>query len=173
MFSKILQKKKGFTLVEMIIYVAIAAIILLVIFNMVLVIARSNKEFRASRNIQNAAITSIERMTRDIQDAASVSTAQSTLGSHPGSLYMSVENSAGSTYTIEYVLTNGRIHVLQDGTDIGPITPSNVEVSNLVFYVGSTGLGQMVRFEVTIDTSLGTVSKSENFYMTTVVRGSY
>ena len=148
---------KGFTLVEMVVYVAIVAVVLLVVVNMVLVIARSSKEFRVSRNIQNAAITAIERISRDIQ----------------GSLYLDVKDNTGTDKTIEYILSNGQINLEEDGINLGPITPNNVEVTSLVFYVGSTGLSQMIRAEIGITSSIGTVSKSENFYITAVARGSY
>ena len=167
------QKEKGFTLIEMVAYVAIVALILLGMVNMVLVIARSNKEFRVSRNIQNAATTAIERITRDIQDAEVVDVAQSTLSSHPGDLYLDVRDGVGTDKVIEFVLTNGRIHVFEDSVDLGPITPDDVEVTQLVFYVGSTGTGQMVRIEMTISSSIGNVTKTENFYATSVVRGTY
>ena len=149
------------------------AVVLLVVVNMVLVIARSSKEFRVSRNIQNAAITAIERISRDIQDAESANTSLSTLGVNPGSLYLDVKDNTGTDKTIEYILSNGQINLEEDGINLGPITPNNVEVTSLVFYVGSTGLSQMIRAEIGITSSIGTVSKSENFYITAVARGSY
>lgn len=168
-----MQSPRGFTLVEMVVYVAIVALVFFIIFNMVLVIAESNKEFRVSRNIQNAATTAIERMTRDIHGAVVVNTAQSTLGSHPGTLHISTEEGDGTEKTLEFSLTDGRIYVAEDGVSLGPITPQNTEVTHLVFHVGSTGVNQMARIEMTISSAVGSVSKEETFYMTSVVRGSY
>jgi len=159
--------KKGFTLIEMIFYVAIVALVLLVIVNMILVVAWSNREFRVSRSIQNASVTAIERISRDIQDAKNASQSTS------DSLSLDIEDGQENTKTIDFVLTNGRIHVLEDSTDLGPITPDNVEITGLTFDLVTASTTQLVRTEISISSNIGSVSKSESFYTSAVLKGTY
>lgn len=154
--------KKGFTLVEMIFYVAIVALVLLVIVNMVVVIGDSNREFRVARNVQNASITAYERITRDIQGAEGVNSAGSTL-----SLDM------GDSNTIEFTLLGGEIHVLENGFDLGPITSGEVVVSDLYFNLSTNSSGaEIVQVQMVLESNIGGVQKIEDFQSSALVKGS-
>ena len=77
--------KNGFTLIELVVYVALVALVAVVTTNTVLVLNRSLVTIRIERKLTSSAETSLRRMIREIHLAKGIY-ASSTLGVSPGVL---------------------------------------------------------------------------------------
>jgi len=163
---------KGFTLIETVIYTAILGLLLAVAVSSLVLILNLYTRFDVRRDIQDSALTSLDRMTREIRNAASVSTSGSSFGAHPGILVTSV-NEGGTPITRQFSLDNGVLHLYEDGADQGPLTSSDVEVVSFILHRGQTSYSEVVRLQLQLQAGNGDNQETKTFYTSTVLRGSY
>lgn len=170
-FSK--KNLGGFTLVEMLVYVAILAVIFVLAINITLAMMRAFTDIRVSRDINNAATVALERITRETRAAYDIDGAQSTFGTHPGRLTLLTKDAAGSNTSVEFFVSGSTLRIKEGGVDRGALTPQRVVVDNLVFYSLTGVRSKAVKIEMQITGTRGNVSKTRSFYVTAVLRGSY
>lgn len=167
------KKNKGFTLVEMIIYVAILAIVSVIAINATLAMLRAFSDIRVSRDVNNTATVMLERIAREVRGATSVDTGQSILGVNPGVLILNTKDSGGNDTTIEFSITNNLMRVKEGGVDKGALNSGSVVVDNIVYYLVSGVNSDAVKIEMQLTGKRGSVQKTRKFYDTVVLRGSY
>src|SRR4051812_8813323 len=100
------QFKKGYSLVEMLIYVGILSIISIVIVNMLLSFTQTYRVVTALRMAEHSGIDAMDRMTRDIRAASTVDPAISKFGIANGELYLTATANGVSTTTDFYLENN-------------------------------------------------------------------
>ncbi|PIP86486.1 hypothetical protein COV42_00575 [Candidatus Campbellbacteria bacterium CG11_big_fil_rev_8_21_14_0_20_44_21] len=166
------EKRRGFTLIEMIIYTSILSAVFVLVVNTLLLISRSYRSIKLTNDINNSASLSLERLTREIRLAESVNAGSSILGAHPGSLVLNTTEE-GSPATLNFFLEDDALKLSKDGLLSGLLTRDNIEVSNLVFKLSSGENSEMVKIEMTLTGSEKGMIKSDNFYTSAVLRGSY
>ncbi len=159
-------KNSGFSLVETIIYVAILAIISVVMINMLLSFTQTYKTIVALRAAEHSAVGSMERITREIRSASGVDTGNSTLGTSPGVLTLT-----SIATTTKFYASSGVLQMDVNGTFFGPLTLSNATVNNLVFRLLDNGVSQAVKIDLTITGTVGTVTKTKTYHSTIILRG--
>ena len=76
--------KKGFSLIEMLIYIAVVSLMMILLVNTVLSIINAYSDLRLARNIETSATVSFDRMIREIRGAKSVDMINTTFGGSPG-----------------------------------------------------------------------------------------
>ncbi len=167
-----LGTNSGFTLVETIMYLLLLVLLLAVVIGLILSLSKTYKVIQATKNIETSAVFSLERMTRDIRSATSVTTGQSTLGTNPGVLTLNSTDSSGAALTIKYYLSNNVIKVDENGSYVGPLTLSGVTVSNLIFRLSTSTNSQAVKVEMTLQSSSGSATTTSDFNTTVELRGS-
>jgi len=160
--------KNGYSLVEMLVYVSILSVLAVLVVNVIIVLGQSYGALKATRNVNSAAMTSLERTVREIRLSNSVDTVNSTFGTHPGRLTLSM----GAT-TTEFYLDSGVFKVRQNGSDEGALTQDGTSVTNLVFRYITVGSIESIKIEMTLESTVGKSTKTENFYNFVVLRGSY
>ena len=163
--SKARRGEAGFSLIEMVVYIAIAAGILAVSVNSISSLMKSFNGARVTSKINNSAEAAMERITREIRTAYSINPA-SVFGSSPGRLKLDTYNISGATTTIDFYLDNGILKVIE-GTGTGnPLTLNGVSVSNLIFYqITNATTSKAIKVEAIIN--------GKNFYDTAILRNSY
>jgi prepilin-type N-terminal cleavage/methylation domain-containing protein len=162
---------RGFSLIEMLVYLSVLAIILIVIINIVLSYTTSYRTLSVNRIIEHSAMNAMERMTRDIRAANSIDSANSTFGTNPGVLTIISTHSGFSTTTKFYVSSN-KLNIDVNSSFLGPLTASNVVVSNLTFTLLTGSTTNAIKIDMTVDASNGTVSKSRTYHSTIVLKES-
>lgn len=164
------SKVEGFSLVEMLIYIAILVLMLSVIMNVIVSTVQSGRIIKALRNVENSAIISLERLVRETRQAESVNLATSVFGSSPGRLVLEGVDAGGGPRTVEFYLSSDRLLFKENGIDLGALTQADARVSNLVFkrFTGPNSEG--IRTEITIESGTSTNFRSNNFYFSTVLR---
>jgi hypothetical protein len=162
--------KKGYTLIETVIYVAILATIYFLIISTLLSFNSSYRNVVALRIVDNSGIDAMERITRDVRSAASVDIFNSTLGSNPGVLTL-VATSNGVSTTTKFYLQNGVVKMDINGTYYGPLTLSSASVTSLVFNKLDNSNSSAVKIDMTITGTSGFISKTKSYHSTIILKG--
>lgn len=167
------MKKEGFTLIETIFYTAIIAVVSIVIVGAILTMATTFYNLRVSKNLNSAAISSIERMAREIKASESVGMA-SVFDSSPGYLKLNAIDINGNPKTTEFLLEDGSLKIKNNGGTAEILTPQNINVSNLIFrQVVASSTIKAVKMEIEFRATLNNNSqKIEKFYDTALLRAS-
>lgn len=168
MFKRL--KQQGFSLLEMLIYIAILVLMLAVIMNIIVSLLRSERVIKALRNVESSAALSLERIGRETRQAETINLAGSVLGSSPGELVLSGSDESGNPRTVRFHLASGVLMFSENGVDVGALTQAEARISNLVFYLFSGSNSQGIRTEITIESGTSTHYRSENFYSSALLR---
>ncbi|HEY4496487.1 MAG TPA: hypothetical protein VJC04_04025 [Candidatus Paceibacterota bacterium] len=172
MINFLSNKNKGTSLPELLIYVAILALILITLINLILIIGKSYGRLKSSRAIESVGEVALEQMTREIRKATAVN-ATSVLGFNPGKLILDTTDVNGNPAIMEFTLIGEAIYQRFNNGAHNPLTASSTVLTNLIFRELSNGRTKTVRVEVTAQSGEGVAFRSEKFYTTTVMRGSY
>lgn len=167
------KKRKGFTLIEMIIYVAILGIISVLTISAVLTLLGVFSEVRVSRDVSNAATVSLERIIREVRFADSIDVGASTFDLSPGRLTLNTKDSSGANTTIEFFVSGNMLRVKESGVDSGALIGQNVTTDNLIFRSVPGINSNAIRAELTLTATRGNSQKTRTFYSTAVLRGGY
>ena len=165
--------RRGFSLVEAIIYIGLLVFILVAVISMLLIMGRSYGYLKSSRHIQTSAVTVLDRIIREVRNSESVDVGQSTLGTSPGVLTLNTTSVWGTPQTIQFYVSGGLVRVKQDGVDVGPLTLPDVKLNSLIFKQITTGISEAVKIEMTLETGVGSSTRLANFYGTAILRDSY
>ncbi|MEK7461807.1 MAG: prepilin-type N-terminal cleavage/methylation domain-containing protein [Patescibacteria group bacterium] len=162
--------QRGFSLVEMISYIAILVLMLGIITNTIIAVVHSGRAIKSLKNVETSAIISMERLTRELRQAESVNVSSSVLDSNPGRLILEGKDDAGAPRTVEFYLLDNQLFYKENGIDIGTLSQSDTRVTNLVFrlFPGLDSMG--VRTEMTIESGTSTHYRSENYYLSALIR---
>lgn len=163
---------RGFTLVEMIIYIAFFAVLSLLAMQATIAVMRSFYVMRLTQNINQSATVALERMSREVRNAYDIDETQSTLGSSPGRLTLKTEDAMGTNTTIEFYVSNDQVRVKEGGVDRGSFLTKNTTVTNLIFRKITTLNSQAVKIEMTLRDVRGSEAREAKFYDTIVLRGA-
>lgn len=162
---------------ETIVYTAILAVTTIFVINSLLKTVSAFNSFRVSKQINASAINALERMTREIKSAHQADEINSIFDASPGRLIINKNDpDTGAPINIEFSVSNSRLMFQKGAENPIALTPSGTEISNLVFRQVATSTNQhskAIKIEMTIKSGYGNYQKTENFYDTIVLRGSY
>jgi len=167
-----MTKDKGYSLIEMVLYVTILSFMLAIIINMLVIMNKSVRQFHALKSVQTSGELSLERIVREVRNAESYVTASSTLNTSPGNLVLSGVDASSTTRTVEFFVKDNGVHMKENGVDLGSLTASDARVTNLVFRQTATPHSQLIRTEMTVESGTSTYYRSSKFYATAILRGS-
>ncbi len=167
------SSERGASLAEMLVYISILVILLAVMTRTAVTLSAGYRSLKASQNIESAAISSMERMTRDIRGASSVNAASSSLGSSPGALSLAMTDASGNPKAERFYLSGGILRLDENGAYSGPLTPAGTTVTSLVFRQISTQKSKGIKIEMTIAAFQGKATTTRNFYDTAELRMSF
>lgn len=149
------NKKQGFTLVEMLIYVGILSVISTAIVSFALWSLSFNARVKAKNEVQNNVRRVAEMMAYEIRHASSIYTPTSILETHPGQL--SIETALNpplnesKTYKDFYV-DGGVLYLKKEDSLSQALTSEKVRVNNLVFKrLASNGPTESVQVNLIIE----------------------
>ncbi len=163
MRKKNFKKEKGFTLVELLVSIAIFSIVMVVILGAVITIMDANRKARSLSLIMNNLDLAIESMTRSIKTGDYMS------GGDPrNDDKIEVKDQYGKE--VIYTLTGTSITKEIDSNGPVPITSPEIEISDFKIDAVQTGQGRQPRFIIRIKGSakVGPRVTSEFSIQTTV-----
>ena len=150
------MKKAGFTIVEILVYLALFAMISVVALGSLGTMSRALASLRATRGATDATLIAFDRVTRSIQAAASVD-ASSVLSVSPGKLVLDTGT--------QFFLSGTSLQIQESGAGPVALAPSSVVFSSLIFRKIQTAASLGVKIEAVVG--------GKNMYTTAVLRGSY
>ncbi|MBI2087025.1 MAG: prepilin-type N-terminal cleavage/methylation domain-containing protein [Candidatus Zambryskibacteria bacterium] len=168
--TKDFRKQRGFSLVEMLIYISILAFMLVVIMNITVSLFRSERTIQSSRSIENSALTILERLVREIRQADSIDALSSVFDISPGALVLNGTDEFGNSRTIEFRLSSEAIVLKENGLDLGALSESNARVTSMVFHRFSGPDTFGIRAEITIESGTSTYYRTDDFYSSAILR---
>ncbi|MEK7538647.1 MAG: type II secretion system protein [Patescibacteria group bacterium] len=130
MFIKHIGNKKGFTLVETLIYIAFMVIFSGLVVQSLLVLTNGFYTLRAQRALNHSANTAIERILRETRNAYGIDYANSNFHIPPHKLVLLKKDLAtGTNTTIEFSVNSaGELIVKEGGVDKGVLVGNGVQV---------------------------------------------
>lgn len=158
-------------MLETVIYAAIFVVLVLAVVNSLLAIVKSYGAVRVSRAINISASAAMERMAREMRKATGTDAA-SVFGFSPGRLKLNTAG-AGGAAVIEFFSDNGALAVKEDSGATEYLTASSTELTYLEFNKITSPAGTAVKIKMTVRAGGANMQRSENFYNTITLRGSY
>ena len=157
-------------MLEMLIYIAILILMLGIIMNITISVVNSGRTIKSLRNVENSALTSFERITRETRQAQSVNLSSSVLNTNPGRLVFAGSDSLGNPRTVDFYLSSGVLMLAENGADLGAVTQPDSRVTSLVFQRFSSSNSEGIRTEITIESGTSTHYRSNKFYFSAIIR---
>lgn len=162
------QQNKGFTLVEMLVYISILVIVAGGALTLLFSLEDRMTENRAHQLVAQAGKNTLERMLSDIRAADTVDTLSSTFEVSPGVLEV-----VNASNTARYAVASGSVLLTVDGQNVGRLTDERVSIDQLRFYHYNTGETELVRAELSVTATVRDATVSRTFTAGAVLRGSY
>lgn len=159
MDSKIFKNKKGYTLVEMLLYVALLGVITVVIVGIFFTISRTNSRVISLIEINSNAYSAMDRMVYEISSANNIYLPTSNFtnynynGAKAKQFSLVTKQAVPANETdayIDFYLENNAIFMKQDGVTPIALTSSNVKVESLNFYYYKNGTRESVKIDFTV-----------------------
>lgn len=168
------QKKNGYSIVEILVYLAIFTALSILVINSFIVVLGSFSATRTNRDLLESGSTAMERISREIRQAESVDIVNSVFNSSPGALQLNSTDSSGAAMIMKFnVGTGGVLNMYKDGVLTGSLLGQNVSATSLIFRRIVTTNGEAIKIELTLQDTVGKLNKLENFYDTIILRGAY
>lgn len=145
-----MEIKKGFSLIETIVYIAGLSILVLVISGLTIKILSLYKDLVIAPRTDQVAIAVVDRILKDVRSGISVDTNNSLLNTGFGYLTINSQES-GSLVSKKFGYLNGRIFYEENSgfsnlTNF--ITPSDFEVTEIRFTRINTGISEAIRVDL-------------------------
>lgn len=175
MSFRILKNNSGMTLLEVVIYISLLAVLSAAVVNVFLSETSAWAHARAERDSTDAAKLILERVTHEIRLASSVDIGQSVFGSHPGKIVLNTFGSATTTdvSTLEVSLVGGELKLKRGAGPEFSLSGTNASTTRLVFYRIPSSKSELVRVELSVEVLVGHSTTTKSFVTSAVLRGGY
>ena len=127
------MNNKGFSIIELIIYMGILALVLTALVNFSFVISDSKNKNFVIQEVNANTRTAMNLMTQTIRSATSTNDGTSTYGSDPGVLSLGMADPTKNPTIISLNADDGQIQIKEGTKDAIAITSDEIKVTNLVF----------------------------------------
>lgn len=148
------SKQKGYTLIEVLIYVVLLAVISLVVLLFINQLLGVNETTRRTREALDNARRSLETISQEIRHADSIYTPTSVFGTNPGQLSLATVRDLPTDENLTYVdfyVDNNSLYLKREGQSTQLLTSEKVKVTNLTFVNNNTGGADAVRISITVE----------------------
>lgn len=163
------NKKSGLTAVEALIYSTILLIVLIFIVQTVISTTKIHNQIKLAQTLETSGSLAMERVLREIRNSSAVVTAESVLGSSPGTLKLSGTDDSGP-FTLTFNLSGGKIWISRNGGTPGALTLPTVTADSLVFRRLVNTNSEAVKVEMSLSGNAGSTTKTFDLYGTAVIR---
>lgn len=129
------RQREGFSLIEIVVYVAILTVLSALAVNILLAVSTALNSIRVTRSLNHTASVAMERMIREIRQAKDIVESESALGSSPGVLTLDTFAEPGGEATIKrkFSAAGGTLS-LQEGSNPSVPLTAGVTITNLIFW---------------------------------------
>ena len=151
---------RGFTLIEMIVSVAIFATVVLIAVGALLSIINVNRKANELRVVMENLNFAIESIARDVRTGTDYGCTVVPGNCNDGNQLYFIDQANNS---VRYTLTDGSITRRVEGGDVVPVTSSEVVIEDIHFWIRGVGTGDTMqpRVLMTVQGMAGTDGKNE------------
>jgi prepilin-type N-terminal cleavage/methylation domain-containing protein len=162
-YKKTEAYSKGFSLVEMIVYIAILSLITSALTVTASSLLNTFAHLEIYEDMAHSSTVALERISYEIRTARTVNVMSSTLGISPGTLVLDTVDAVGSPTVITFSLVNGKIFIQEGASAPSPLTSNSVTVTNATFThtVGPNTQGVLI--EITLERALHSKVATRSF----------
>lgn len=169
------MKSKGFTLVELLVYIAIFVILITTITLFAVAFIKTTTKSRIKKDVSLGAYSAMKAMAYEIKRANNVHTPTSALDSHPGqlSLETSQELPAGEeiTYVDFYLDSDNKLYIKRENQNPQLLISENLKVTNLEFeHLASFSESVQINLTLEYDTTVSEYQYSYNLSSSASIR---
>lgn len=169
--SSKVKTRRGVSLAETVVYVALVALLSILVTEVILMLGLSFKNIRATRDIENSALTSLDRITREIRLADALGVG-GIFGTTTGKIVLSY--SGIGTTTREFFLDADRIlRLKEDSVEVGALTSPNISVTSFFIEQATTSGKTILRITLLLTDKRTQNPISATFYTAAVMRSMY
>ena len=188
-FNKTKQNKNnsGYTLIEMVTYVALIGIVSVFIYSMILFIYNSNREIINLSKINSNAYSVMERMRYEVENADYVYLPTSNMANYnyvaitddplkTDQLSLATKIGASSSDDIIFVdiyLEDKAVFIKKEGASPVALTSSSVIVSDLSFFYYKNNLRESITIDIEIKAKNGSASNPSINLINTIALRSF
>jgi type II secretory pathway pseudopilin PulG len=143
-------RKKGFTLMEVLIYISVLTILIVAIFSLLVWLMRSNVKTKVMGEALDNAKRAVETMAYEIGEAKTIYSPTSS--SNQLSLETKKQLPEGETKTyLDFYICGTQLCLKRESQGPVAITSDKVEVANLTFTKIITGGKQSIQIDITVN----------------------
>jgi type II secretory pathway pseudopilin PulG len=125
--------KKGFTMIETLIYIAIIGAVVSAMVSFSLNVSEGRNKTYVVQEVHGNTRTALDLISQRIRAATGVNTGNSTFGSDPGVLELSMAAAGQNPTIIDLTADNGQLRIKEGSSSAVTITSTEVDITNLVF----------------------------------------
>lgn len=167
--------QQGYTMIELLMVIFISTLLMVSLSQATNSLYTTYRNIDSLRQIESGAISTLDRLTREIKNSTSIDLSNSIMDSDSGKLSLNVASSTGS-YNTRIYASSSRLYIIRDGVELGPLSPDGVKVTlinySLISSANSTATG--IRMELVLESPGDSQAKwSKTFYATAIMRGTY
>lgn len=166
------SNRRGFSLLEMLIYISILTLMLVTTVNVLFSFSDSYHYFVLDRRVNSTAAAILERVVREVRSSVSIDIGASTFDVHPGMLTLNALDQTGDPVVRAFSLQGGVLTLSENGIVLGPLSSESVEITRLLFTRVASGIAEGVRIELTVRASRNTTKREATFLTFVMSRGS-
>lgn len=166
--KKQLQHSRGYTLIELLTYIAIFIALSVLLLQSLVTAVRIYAASQGTRSIASSADLALDRITREIRNATSISS-ESVFDTASGKLVLSGTSDDGSVHSVTFAAENGALKITDNGTT-SLLTSEGIQVSEFGVSHISNGGSNGARIVLTLETVRGQ-SQHATFYASALTRG--
>lgn len=173
----LLNKKRyhqstGFTLIELVVYVALVAALVVAVVASLLAVSRTSRELSARHSLQAEGLAVMDRLAREIRIATSTNPS-SVFSTSPGVLSLQSAGLDGDASGSTVISVDGDNLVIKVGSTATTSLTANTAVESLIFRNITNDSVRAIRIELTLGSQSDSVDKTISFFNTIIMRSSY
>lgn len=168
MSVKILKKNGGFTLVEMLVYLAIFMIVATASVSFLLSLNKFVAQYAVETELYRSSTNTMEQVLLSLRQADIFNGTDSIL--YDG-INGALSISDGAT-TTAFVRNGSVLELTINGVNYGNVLSEDVSVTDFTVYEYDLAKGQFVRVRLTLSATINGVTKSSTVYGGAVIRGA-
>ena len=164
---------RGFSLLEVLIYVSSLVLILAIVSNTFLLMSKSYLDIKVSQDINNSAVNIIERMSREIRWSNEVDSVNSVFNSNLGILVLNTIDDFGVSVEKKFYIENGILKIKEGFEEPKVLNTENVKVNKMFLVLADSGISKIIKIEIEIEGTVKNNTKIKTFYNSVVMREGY
>ena len=159
-------------MLEMVVYITLLSFFMIITVNAALIMTSSYSKALSARLLDSSINLTISKIEREAKNSISINDSLSTFNQNPGRISFFTQE--GSVLVpVEFFVENGTLKMKRGGVLIGAITLPGVSVDSVVFNKIDSSGKQGFRMSITLTADKAGRTKTENFYYSASLRGSY